>query len=428
MPQRKLKVVAVIGMGRVGLPFSLVLAKEGFEVIGVDIDESKLQSISNGKMPFLEEGAEKILKEVYGKGLTVVHENALPYLLPKLDVIILTLGTTIDDSLNPDLIQITDFFEKFQASIRKGQLFILRSTLSVGTTEYIATFLKKNLHFEVGKDIYLAVCPERIAEGRAMKELYELPQIIGADDPKSQEKAAAIFKKIINRHFLTDSKSAELAKLFNNAYRYIDFAIGNEFMLIAESHNRNIYDILKFVNEDYERARLKPPGFTAGACLVKDSFFLIDRSPYLDLVGAAWRINENIPGFLIEKLKEVSSLTGKKVALLGLTFKRDIDDTRNSLSLKLKHYLNKEGAEVFSHDPFVESYTLEESLDKADIVIIAMNHSAYKQITLEDLKTKVNKNCVICDIWNVLGTGKIVSSLSSVKSNGHGNLLMPGNK
>lgn len=413
MPQRKLKTVAVIGMGRVGLPLSLVLAKEGFEVIGVDIDEDKLQSVRNGKMPFLEEGTEKILKQVYGRGFTAVHADALPYLLPKVDVIILTLGTTIDDSLNPDLSQITDFFEKFQTSIQKGQLFILRSTLSVGTTEYIARFIKKSLGFEVGKDIYLAACPERIAEGRAMKELYELPQIIGADDPKSQEEAALIFKKIIDRFFLTDSKSAELAKLFNNAYRYIDFAIGNEFMLIAESHNRNIYDILKFVNEDYERARVKPPGLTAGSCLVKDSFFLIDRSPYLDLVGAAWRINENIPGFLIEKLKEeISSLTGKKVALLGLTFKRDIDDTRNSLSLKLQQYLIREGAEVSPHDPFVESLSLEESLQGADVVVISMNHSSFKDLTLDYIRKVANKKCVVCDIWNILGTNKIVFSLS----------------
>lgn len=414
MPQNNVrqKTIAVVGIGRVGLPLSLVLAKEGFEVIGVDIDEDLLRLISNRKMPFLEEGTEEVLKEVYGNGFIAIHENALPYLLPKAGVIILTLSTTIDNSLNPNLSQITGFFEKFQSSIQKGQLFILRSTLSVGTTEYIARFLKKNLNLEVGKDIYLAVCPERIAEGRFMKEIYELPQIVGADDPKSQEKAAAIFGKLIDKHFLTDSKSAELAKLFNNAYRYIDFAIGNEFMLIAESHNCNIYNILKFVNEDYERARVKPPGLTAGSCLVKDSFFLIDRSPYLDLVGAAWRINENIPGFLIEKLrKEGGPLAGKKVALLGLAFKRDIDDTRNSLSLKLQDYFTKEGAEVFPHDPYIDSFSLEKALHGADVVIIAMNHSPFKKLTLDTIRKVTNKNCIICDIWNILGSNKIVFSL-----------------
>lgn len=413
MPQQKKnKRIAVIGAGRVGLPMSLVLAKEGFEVIAVDVSEERLQFLRKGKMPFLEEGTEKVLKEVYGKTLTAVHESALSYLLPKIDVIILTLGTTIDDSLNPDLSQITDFFEKFQSSIRKGQLFILRSTLSVGTTEYIAQFIKKNLNFEVGKDIYLAACPERIAEGRFMKEIYELPQIIGADDPKSQEEAVLVFKKLVDKHFLTDSKSAELAKLFNNAYRYIDFAIGNEFMLIAESHNRNIHDILKFVNEDYERARVKAPGLTAGSCLVKDSFFLIDRSPYLDLVGAAWRINENIPGFLIEKLKkEVGSLNEKKVALLGLTFKKDIDDTRNSLPLKLQQYLIREGAEVFAHDPYVDSFSLEEALWDADIVVIAMNHSSFKELTVESIQELTNKQSVICDIWNILKYNQIVFPL-----------------
>lgn len=432
MPQsNKHSKVAVIGLGRVGLPLSLVLAKEGFEVIGVDVDENRLQSLREGKMPFLEEGTDKALKEVSGKGFIFVNEGALPYVLPEVDVIILTLGTTIDDSLNPDLSQITNFFEKFQSSIQKGQLFVLRSTLSVGTTEYIAKFIKKNLNFEVGKDIYLAACPERIAEGRAMKEIYELPQIIGADDPKSQAAAALIFKKIVERQFLTDSKSAELAKLFNNAYRYIDFAIGNEFMLIAESHNRNIYDILKFVNEDYERARVKPPGLTAGSCLVKDSFFLIDRSPYLDLVGAAWRINENIPGFLIEKLKkELGSLNGKKVALLGLTFKKDIDDVRNSLPLKLQQYLIREGAEVSAHDPYVKSFSLTEALQGADVVVISMNHSSFKELTLDAIKKLANKDCVVCDIWNILGTNKIIFSIPNkeAKSNGQINPLAHVNR
>ena len=409
---QKDKTIAMIGVGRVGLPLSLVLAKEGFDVIGVDIDENRLQALSQGEMPFLEAGAKELLQTYFGNGFTVVHESALNYLLPKIDIIILTLGTTIDDSLNPNLSQITNFFEKFHTSITKNQLFILRSTVSVGTTEYISKFINEELGLKVGEDIYLACCPERIAEGNAIKELYELPQIIGADDKVSQEEAASIFQKIAKTILLTDSKSAELAKLFSNTYRYIDFAIGNEFMLIAESHDRDIYEILNLVNHEYKRGGLKSPGLTAGACLVKDSFFLIDRSPYLDLVAAAWRINENIPGFLIDKLKkQVGNLSGKKTSLLGLAFKKDIDDTRNSLSLKLQQYLKREGAEVYSHDPYVESYSLEESLKGADIVILSMNHTSFRKLTLEYISSFVDKNCLICDIWNILGTNKIIFQL-----------------
>lgn len=408
---KKSNTVAVIGMGRVGLPLSLVLAKEGFEVIGVDIDEKRLQAISDGQMPFLEEGAQKLLNEVYGQNFTAIHESALAYLLPKIDIIILTLGTTIDDSLNPNLSQITGFFEKFKKYIHKDQLFILRSTVSVGTTEYIARFIEEELGLVVGKDIYLATCPERIAEGLAIKELYELPQIIGADDSESQSRAAVIFQDVASELMLADTKSAELAKLFSNTYRYIDFAIGNEFMLIAESHNKDIYEILKLVNHNYKRSGLKSPGLTAGACLVKDSFFLIDRTPYLDLVAAAWRINENIPGFLIDKIKRETNLSGKKVALLGLSFKRDIDDTRNSLSLKLLEYLKKEGAKVSTHDPFIESESLNDSLEGADVVIVSMNHSAFKNITVDYLAKFVAKNCIVADIWNILDTGKIIFSL-----------------
>ncbi len=403
------KTVAVIGIGRVGLPLSLVLAKEGFEVIGVDIDENRLQSLTDGKIPFLEAGADNLLAEVNGRGFSVIHEGVLSYLLPKIQSVILTLGTTIDDSLNPNVFPITHFFDKFRKSIHKGQLFILRSTVSVGTTEYINKFIHEELKLEVGKDIFLACCPERIAEGNAIKELYELPQIIGADDPESQKKSAMIFQHVASELMFTDSKSAELAKLFSNTYRYIDFAIGNEFMLIAESHDRDIYEVLNLVNHNYKRGGLKSPGLTAGACLVKDSFFLIDRSPYLDLVAAAWRINENIPGFLMEKIKkEVPNLSGKKIALLGLSFKRDIDDLRNSLPLKLQDYLKREGALILAHDPYVESVTLEESLENAEIVIVAMNHTDFKKIAIKDIARLTSKDCLICDIWNILGTGKVI--------------------
>lgn len=405
--------LVVVGIGRVGLPLALVFAKEGYNVTGIDVSEDRLQTISKKILPFIEEGAGSLLKKYYNNGFIVAHENSLPEVLPKASVIILTLGTPMNDNFSPDVTQITGFLNKFASFLKKGQLLILRSTVTPGTTEYLGRFLKEKYNWVVGEDLYLAYCPERIAEGKAVQELYEIPQIIGTIDEKSGKLAAKIFKKLTKQVLYTDSRSAELSKLYCNMYRYVDFAIGNEFMLVADSHQRDIYEILRLVNDGYKRGGLKGPGLTAGPCLVKDGFFLLDKSPYLDLVAAAWRLNENIPGFLLNKIKnKIGSLDGKKAALLGLAFKKNIDDLRYSLSLKLENYLLTEGARVFSHDPFIKSQPLQESLKKADLVIMAVNHDVFSKLKLSEVRKLVNKNCLICDIWNIFGTGKIIFYLN----------------
>lgn len=406
------KNLIVVGIGRVGLPLALVLAKEGFNVTGIDVSLERLGAINRGNLPFLEEGAAPLLKKYINKGFVAMHEDKLPEVLPTASAVILTLGTPMSDNFIPDVGQITGFLNKFSKYLKKGQILILRSTVTPGTTEYLSRFLKEKYRWIVGKDIYLAYCPERIAEGKAVQELYEIPQIIGTIDDKSGKVAAGIFSKLTKKMLYTDARSGELAKLYCNMYRYIDFAIGNEFMLIADSHERDIYEILRLVNDGYKRGGLKGPGLTAGPCLVKDGFFLLDKSPYLDLVAAAWRLNENIPGFLLRKIHQFSgNLEGKKVALLGLTFKKDIDDLRYSLSAKLQNYLLTEGAKVFSHDPYVESQPLRDCLKGADLVVVATNHSVFSKIGIKALKRMVNQNCLVCDIWNIFKTGKIIFPL-----------------
>lgn len=408
MNKQTINNIVIVGIGRVGLPLGLVLAKEGFNVTGIDVDEERLKQLRHQKMPFIEEGAESLLKKFYGKRLIVDNENFLPQALSQASTIILTLGTPMNDNFSPDVTQITGFLDQFSDYLKKGQLLILRSTVTPGTTEFLVKFLKEKYNWIIGKDLYLAYCPERIAEGKAIQELYEIPQIIGTVEERSAKVAANVFNKLTKKMLFTDSRSAELAKLYCNMYRYVDFAIGNEFMLIADSHKRDIYEILRLVNDGYKRGGLKGPGFTAGPCLVKDGFFLLDKSPYLDLVAAAWRLNENIPGFLLSKIqKELGSLDRKKVALLGLSFKKDIDDIRYSLSIKLQNYLLTEGARVFAHDPLIKSQSLNECLKDADLVIVAVNHNSYLKLRLKNIKKLVKKNCLISDIWNIFGTGKI---------------------
>lgn len=409
------KQIAIFGIGRVGLPLALVLVDNGFQVTGIDIDPYIISLLKHKIMPFIEEGAQSLLEKYSGSGFQVFSQQHLSRVVSENNIIILTLGTPIDDTYSPNFRQLEKLIAVMSPFIKEGHLIILRSTVSPGGTEQFARQLEEQTKLIIGKNLFLAYCPERIAEGKSVEELVQIPQIIGTLDQASAKKATKVFEKIAPKILITSPKAAELAKLFCNMYRYIDFAIGNEFMMIAEDYGCNFYEILDLVNKDYKRGGLKSPGFTAGPCLVKDGFFLIDKSPYMELVTAAWRLNENIPGYILKRIKsEIKDIHKKKVAILGFTFKKNIDDIRFSLSPKLQRYFEAEGTKVSVHDPFVDSQSLEDAISGADIIILGIDHDVFKSLDFEYLKRYVSEGCLIFDIWNVLGTGKILFYLKEV--------------
>ncbi len=409
----KAQVVAVVGIGRVGLPLALFLANKGHKVYGLDIDNQKVETIKKGKMPFLEEGAPKLLKE---------HLNSLFFpttdfaLIAKSRVIILTLGTPVDDNMNPSFVQIDKALKTIKPYLKQGQLLILRSTVSPGTTNYVRLSINDLNNLTVGDNFFLAFCPERIAEGKSIEELAQIPQIVGGVDSKSTQKAATFFQDLKIEVNKSDDVSAELAKLFTNMYRYINFAIANEFMILAGNYSRDIYKIVDLVNKNYKRGGLSLPGLTGGPCLFKDGFFLISEVPFADLIATSWKINESVPLFLINKIKQRRKLQGKKAAILGLAFKANIDDMRESLAFKVNKALERERAKVFLHDPLINEYNsnIKDILKDADFVFVATNHTYYKNLNIEEIKSLVSKNCIICDVWNVFKTNRIIFSVSSI--------------
>lgn len=409
-------IVGVIGIGRVGLPLALVLAKDKFFVYGIGRNAQRIEEINNGKMPFYEKGAEHILKKTVGKNFIATTDYSF---IKKCDYVILTLGTPVDENMNPVYDQINEAVEQAKPYLKPSQTLILRSTVSPRTTQYVKSLVGDIQGLNVGRNFFLAYCPERIAEGRAIEETMTIPQIIGGVDKKSTKIASEFFKKIGVETILTDDISAELAKLFTNMYRYINFAISNEFMVLADNYHRDIYEIIRLVNHHYKRGGLALPGLTGGPCLFKDGFFLISDLPFGDLISTSWKINESIPLLLIKRIRERMKLSGKKAVILGLAFKSEIDDVRESLSFKVRKALLREKAEVILHDPYVKTYINQdvvqdvyEAVKGADVLFIATNHKAYKRLNIKKLKFLVNKRCIVCDIWNVLGTGKIVYSLN----------------
>lgn len=396
--------VAILGIGRVGLPLGLYLAERGMTVHGIDVNEAHVAKIKAKVLPFIEDGAAPFLERHVGTRLFPTTDIAAATLA---DTIIMTLGTPVDEHLNPEFAAIERLVLALRPHLKKGQLIIMRSTVVPGTTEFVARKLKES-GLVVGTDIFLAFCPERIAEGKSLEELPEIPQIVGGIDPASRARAIAFFEGITGPVWGTDARSAEIAKLFCNVYRYVDFAVGNEFMMIADSFDRDVHEIIEVVNRGYKRGGIKRPGFSGGPCLYKDGFFLVERTPYPDLLTTAWKINESVPAYLIEGLaKRMGSLENKVVAVLGLAFKREIDDTRNSLSYKAIKILARRGAAVLRHDPFVKPGDLGEILGKADAVLVCTDHLAYKQLGTAGVAKLARPGTHVADCWNVFGGGKV---------------------
>jgi UDP-N-acetyl-D-mannosaminuronic acid dehydrogenase len=404
-----MKKIAIIGIGRVGLPFALYLESLGFEVVGIDKDVSLIQSLAAKKMPFLEAGCQELLEKSKALFMTEMEK------IREADGIVITVGTPLMPHIETDLSNVENVLRSLIPYLRRSQCVILRSTVAPKTTQYVRTFLESHANLAIGSDLGLAVCPERLSEHKALEELKKLPQIIGCEDNLSYEMAVEIFGKFKVKLLRTNYLSAELAKLFNNSARYIEFAIANQFAIYANNFHQNVYEILQLCNEDYPRAFPYKPGLTAGTCLRKDFGMINELSSGPDLLLAGWKINEYMPLHLVELASKYKPLTGARVAVLGYTFKKNSDDTRDSLVPKLIRYLERQvPRSILVCDPHLtnekigrhRNVDLKTSLQEADVVFIAIDHNEFcdKKTVLEALQP----GAVVIDLWNCLKENRIV--------------------
>ena len=404
MKTSKKKTISIIGLGRVGLPLLLYLEKKGFKLLGIDNNYEVVKSLKLKKMPFSEKGCDKLIKRTKAVFTTDIK------ILNKIysDYIFVTVGTPLRDGIEVDLSSINKVLSEIIKIFRKGQTLIMRSTVSPDTTEYIKNFINKNTKFKVGKDIFLSYCPERIAENHALKELASLPQIIGVDDEKSFQSTKKIFQSFKVKIFKTNYLSAELVKLFNNNLRYIEFAIANQFAILANNFGQNIFDIIEMCNFQYPRGRIFKPGLTGGTCLRKDFGMLNERNPNSDLFLAAWKINEYMPYHLVNATENKIKFKNKVVGILGYTFKKNSDDLRESLVPKLVRQIEKKvPKKIIISDPRSKKRNLgnyvnsnyEGLIKNSDIIFIAINHDNFSKKNLIKL---AKKKTLFIDIWNHL--------------------------
>ena len=390
------EVVVVGGGGHVGLPLSLMLAKAGLRVGVYDISQPTLDRIGRGEMPFVESGADALLAEILESGRLTLSSR--PEILCDVEQVIVVIGTPIDEFLNPSMAIFERAVEELAPFLADGALVVLRSTVYPGTTEYVAQALKDH-----GRTVDVAFAPERIAEGHALEELGSLPQIIGADEERAGDRAEALFARLGAEIIRTTSREAELAKLFTNAWRYMKFAVANQFFMVAHDAGVDYNRVLTAIRQNYPRAQDLPgPGFAAGPCLLKDTMQLAAFTPdHFPLGQTAVQINEGLPAYVVNAMeRRYGSLKGRTIGLLGMAFKGESDDIRSSLSYKVRKLLAWKGAHVLCTDPFVADdrlVPLDRVMEEAEILVLGAPHKAYRGL-------EVGGRDVV-DVWGLTGEG-----------------------
>jgi UDP-N-acetyl-D-mannosaminuronic acid dehydrogenase len=385
--------IAIVGgAGHVGLPLALAFANKGQSVLVMDINQQALDIVQAGKLPYMERDGEIYLKNALENNR--LFFSADPASIQNAKNIILTIGTPVDEFLNPDIRAVQRCVDDLAPYFQKDQLIILRSTVFPGTTDWLVEYAQKK---QMGVDI--AFCPERVVQGEVMQELHNIPQLVSGGTLKAQTRASELFGLLTKEIIHLSTKEAEFAKLFTNSYRYIRFATANQFYMMAENSGLDYYRIHDAVVRNYPRmADMPRPGFTAGPCLFKDTMQLAAFAKNEFTLGHdAMLINEGLPLYIVEKLKRQygDSLKNKVIGLLGMAFKPNCDDIRSSLSYKLKKTLALYTDYVLTTDPYVQVdptlSTLEVVLEKSDILILCTPHRDYKNLNL--------RGKVLLNVW-----------------------------
>jgi UDP-N-acetyl-D-mannosaminuronic acid dehydrogenase len=388
-------VVVVGGCGHVGLPLGLAFADSGLDVVLFDTNAAVVDIVNAGSMPFGEIGAPEMLARVLASGKLSASTD--PAVIDRSENIVVVVGTPVDRYLSPDVEAVSRVITPLTDHLHDGHLIVLRSTVYPGVTERVSRMIAR-----LGRDIDISFCPERIAEGQALKELRTLPQIISGTTPRAVQRAGTLFRRLTEETVELEPEEAELAKLFTNSWRYLKFAVANQLYMIANDNGLDYERIRDAVTFHYPRAADLPgAGLTAGPCLLKDTMQITAFAENRFTLGhAAVMVNEGLPLYILGKLEQRFDLTTMTVGVLGMAFKAGSDDPRSSLSYKMKRILTGKAARVLCTDPFVtgdpDIVPFKTVVADSDLLIIAAPHQDYR-----DLRTEKP----VVDITNLLRNG-----------------------
>jgi len=386
-------VCVIGGAGHVGAPLAIILADRGMRTLICDINEEAMNMLSIGEMPFMEEGGETMLNKVLAESMIGFTSRIKD--IESIPVLIFTIGTPIDEFHNPIFSLLTRCIDSMIPFLSDNQTIIIRSTVAPGTTEYLDRYLKSQ-----GKKTGVAFCPERVVQGKAIEEIQICPQIVSGTTPDAVRIASDMFRRIVPEIVETTPREAEFAKLICNTYRYIQFAATNQLYMMVESAGLNYNRLLHKIKRGYPRMEsIAGPGFAAGPCLMKDTMQLFAFEKQNFIMGqVAMTINEGLPNFIVDRLSRKYDLSRKTIGILGMAFKAESDDIRDSLSYKLRKILRFWGAKVLCSDEYVKNsdfISKEDLVKQADIIIIGVPHKAYKSI-------RFPTETEVIDMWEII--------------------------
>lgn len=397
--------ICVIGMGYIGFPTAVVLANSGYDVLGVDIDENIINKINKGEIFIKEPFLQSLSKDL-------MSNNKLKFRLSPIesDVFIISVQTPINEEKQINLKYILNALDSILPYIRKDNIIILESTVSVGTVDKLAKLILEKSGFKVGIDLYMAYCPERVLPGNIIKEIYENNRIIGGIDEKSALKAKKIYESFVKgKIYITDTKTAEMVKLVENTYRDVNIAFSNEVLKICENLNINPYEVIKYCNK-HPRVNILDPGpGVGGHCIPVDPWFIVEKNKELSqMIKLARVINDSMPSYIFSKIEKItkSIKEDKKISIFGISYKANVGDIRESPILKLIDILLKHNYKVSIYDPYVKNYEMIECdlnicTKNSDLILIGTDHDVFKYLDYKNILNNM-KNNLIFDTRNML--------------------------
>lgn len=396
------KNICVIGLGYIGLPTATLFSNKEQRVLGVDIDENIIENLKNGKVTISEPGLDElVLQEVNNGNLSV---SSTPM---ESDVFIIAVPTPIRDNKKADLSYVIEATKSILPYIKKGNIVVLESTSPIGTTEDIIKPILEETGLNIGEDIYLGYCPERVIPGHIIKEMVENSRVIGGINLKSAIEIKKIYETMVKgKIFVTDCKTAEMCKLMENTFRDVNIALSNELAKICEKNKINAWEVIEYCNEHPRVEFMKPGPGVGGHCIAVDPWFIVEKEPELtDLIHTAREINDSMPLYVYDKIINlIKDSNSKKVTMLGITYKENIDDIRESPIIKIINKLILNDISVNVYDPYVKDYYLSkdniiDACKDSDIVVLGVSHDEFKSLPLREI-SNVMKGNIILDTRN----------------------------
>jgi UDP-N-acetyl-D-glucosamine dehydrogenase len=406
--------IAVVGLGYVGLPLACLCAEKGLEVNGIDINKDRVEQINKGISPIDDPSLKEAVKKTKGK---IKATESIQDTVKNSSIVIVCVPTPVDQNHLPDLGPLKSACEGVSKSLQKNTLVIIESTIFPGTTEeIILPILKKsNISF------YLAHCPERLDPGNKKFTIHNIPRVVGGINKESTKKAAEFYRKIIDADIteLSSVKAAEATKIMENTFRDVNIAFINEMAMSFDKEGIDILEVIKGAStKPFAFMPHYPGAGVGGHCIPVDPYYIIEKAKQSGFshkfLGLAREINNNMPDYTVKLLEEElqklkKTIKNAKVGVLGLAYKADVDDVRESPALKIVEILRKKEADVFVFDPYVKKGTNVENLDdlmqKSNYIILATDHNEFRNMDLNKLKE--NSIQIVIDGRNCLDKEKI---------------------